>query len=169
MLLFSLAALALLCMNPCDKKASSETKKWRHFLYKNMHVMTEEQQHHILQTYALLAEQREPSLESCAAASPAEARSASIASNLESPPSGGAHPAVEQTLQDVLEFGRLPKEFNNPATETEVAEQRLARRVRKHHLRERAQEILEKLKSNERYRQCQFIHGCLVSQRRCTP
>ena len=82
---------------------------------------------------------------------PQETRSAGIGSNLESPPasnSGGAHPAVEQTLQDVLEFGRLPKEFNNPATETEVAEQRLAMRVRRHHLRERAQEMLEKSKTS---------------------
>ena len=61
--------------------------------------------------------------------------------------SGGAHPAVEQTLQDVLEFGRLPKEFNNPATETEVAEQRLAMRVRRHHLRQRAEDMLEELKA----------------------
>ena len=48
--------------------------------------------------------------------------------HLESPTastSGGGHPAVRQTLQDVVEFGRLPKEINNPATETEVAEQRL--------------------------------------------
>ena len=71
-------------------------------------------------------------------------------SNLESPAassSGGEHPAVRQILQDVLEFGRLPKEFNNPATETEVAEQRLAKRVRRHHLQERAQEMLEELKA----------------------
>ena len=50
--------------------ASAEEKKWCNFLYKNAHVMTEAQQNHILQTYALLAEQRDPSLESCAAASP---------------------------------------------------------------------------------------------------
>ena len=31
--------------------------------------------------------------------------------------------AAEQTLQDVLEFVRLPKEFKNLAIETEVAEQ----------------------------------------------
>ena len=59
---------------------------------------------------------------------------------------GCAQTAVEQILQGVLEFGRLPKEFNNPATETEAVEQRLARRVRKHQLRKRAQERLEELK-----------------------
>ena len=45
---------------------------------------------------------------------PQETRSAIIGSTLESPPafnSGGAHAAVEQTLQDVLQFGRLPNEF----------------------------------------------------------
>ena len=47
----------------------------------------------------------------------------------------------------MLECGRLPKAFLNPATEAEVTEQRLAKRVRWHHLRERAQEMLEKLKA----------------------
>ena len=72
-------------------------------------------------------------------------------SNLESPAassSGGEHPAVRQILQDVLEFGRLPKELKNPKTETEVAELKLAKQVRKHKLRERAQEMLEKLKAS---------------------
>ena len=72
-------------------------------------------------------------------------------SNLESPAassSGGEHPAVRQILQDVLEFGRLPKELKNPATETEVAEQKLAHQVRKRNLRQRAQEMLEKLKAS---------------------
>ena len=72
-------------------------------------------------------------------------------SNLESPAassSGGEHPAVRQILQDVLEFGRLPKELKNPKTETEVAELKLALQVRKHKLRERAQEMLEKLKAS---------------------
>ena len=61
-------------------------------------------------------------------------------SNLESPAassSGGEHPAVRQILQDVLEFGRFPKELNDPKTETEVAEKKLARQVRKYNLRER--------------------------------
>ena len=47
-------------------------------------------------------------------------------SNLESPAassSGGEHPAVLQTLQEVLEFGGLPKEIK-------VAERKLAKRVR---------------------------------------
>ena len=72
-------------------------------------------------------------------------------SNLESPAassSGGEHPAVRQILQDVLEFGRFPKEVKNPETESEVAENKLARQVRKHNLRERAQEMLEKLKAS---------------------
>ena len=89
--------------------------------------MTEPQQTRILQTYALLREQQDPSASS----------------------SGGAHPAVEQTLQDVLEFGRLPKELKNPATETELAESRLAYRLRWHHLRERAQKMLEELKATK--------------------
>ena len=70
-------------------------------------------------------------------------------SNLESPvasSSGGEHLTVRQILQDVLEFGRLPKEFNNPKTESEVAEQKLAKQVRQRNLGDRAQEMLEKLK-----------------------
>ena len=49
--------------------------------------------------------------------------------------SGGELAAVRQIMQDVAEFGREPKELNDPATETEVAEQKLAREVRKHGLR----------------------------------
>ena len=51
-------------------------------------------------------------------------------------------------MQDVLELGRLPKEFNNPKTATEVAEQKLAKQVRKHQLRERAQEALDASKAS---------------------
>ena len=72
-------------------------------------------------------------------------------SNLESPAassSGGEHPAVRQILQDVLEFGQLPKEVKSAKTHTEVAERKLAEQVRKHKLRERAQEMLEKLKAS---------------------
>ena len=88
-------------------------------------MLNEAQQNRTLQTYALLAEQQDPSASS----------------------SGGAHLAVAQTLQDVVEFGRLPKGLENPATESEVAECQLANRVRKHHLGKRAQEMLEELKA----------------------
>ena len=57
---------------------------------------------------------------------------------------GGEDRVVQQILQDVLEFGQLPKELNNPKTETDVAERKLAERIRKHKLLERAQEMLEK-------------------------
>ncbi len=52
-------------------------------------------------------------------------------------------PAVRQILQDVLEFGRLPKEISNPKTESAVAEHKLAGRVRKSNLRDRAKAMLE--------------------------
>ena len=51
--------------------------------------------------------------------------------------------AIRQILQDVLEFGRLPNETKNPKTESEIAEQKLARRVRQNNLRDRAKAMLE--------------------------
>ena len=41
--------------------------------------------------------------------------------------SGGERTAVRQVVQDVAEFGREPKELKDPVTETEVAEEKLAR------------------------------------------
>ena len=67
-----------------------------------------------------------------------DTRSETKGSNAESAAatsSGSAHGAAEQTLRDVLDFGCLPREFKNPVTEAEVAEQRLALRVRWHQLR----------------------------------
>jgi hypothetical protein len=52
-------------------------------------------------------------------------------------------PAVRQILQDVLEFGRLPNETKNPKTESEIAEHKLAARVRKSNIRDRAKAMLE--------------------------
>ena len=52
-------------------------------------------------------------------------------------------PAVRQLLQDVLEFGRFPKETYNPKSESAIAEQKLAKRVRHHNLRDRAKAMLE--------------------------
>ena len=53
-------------------------------------------------------------------------------------------PAVRQILQDVLEFGRLPKEISNPKSESAVAENKLAARVRKSNLRDRARAMLDR-------------------------
>ena len=61
-------------------------------------------------------------------------------------------PAVRQILQDVLEFGRFPKETYNPKTESAIAEQKLARRVRHYNLRDRAKAMLEK----HRFVKCQL-------------
>ena len=66
-------------------------------------------------------------------------------SNLESPAassSGGDSLVVRQILQDILELGRLPKELKEPKTESDVAECRLAHRMRGHDLRARAEREL---------------------------
>ena len=66
-------------------------------------------------------------------------------SNLESPAtssSGGDSLLVRQILQDILELGRLPKELKKPETESDVAEYRLAQRMRGHDLRARAEREL---------------------------
>ena len=60
----------------------------------------------------------------------------------------GENVAARQIQQDVLEFGQLPREFNNPKTETEVAEQKPAKRVSKHKQGERAQEMFQKSKAS---------------------
>ena len=56
--------------------------------------------------------------------------------------SGGDSSVVRQILQDILELGRLPKELKRPKTESDVAENRLAQRMRGHDLRARAKREL---------------------------
>jgi hypothetical protein len=66
-------------------------------------------------------------------------------SNLESPAassSSGDSLVVRQILQDILELGWLPKELKQPKTESDVAEHRLAQRMRGHDLRARAEREL---------------------------
>ena len=53
--------------------------------------------------------------------------------------SGGDSLVVRQILQDILELGRLPKELKKPKTESDVAEYKLAVRMRNHDLRARAE------------------------------
>ena len=53
-------------------------------------------------------------------------------------------PAVRLILQHVLELGRFPKETNNAKTESAVAEQKLARKVRHHNLGDRAKAMLDR-------------------------
>ena len=89
----------------------------------------------------------DPSFESMTAESPAQTRTPGSASSLGSPPSGGAHSSAEQVRQDVLKLGKLPKERKRPRTEAEVAETKLAKRIRKHHLKEEAQELVKRFKS----------------------
>ena len=57
--------------------------------------------------------------------------------------SGGDALVVRQILQDILELGRLPKELKNPKTISDVAEYRLAVRMRGHDLRARAEKELQ--------------------------
>ena len=56
--------------------------------------------------------------------------------------SSGDSPAVRQILQDILDLGRLPNEFNKPNTDSDIAEHKLAMRMRKNNLRSRAQQEL---------------------------
>ena len=66
-------------------------------------------------------------------------------SNLESPATssnGGDSLVVRQILQDILELGRLPKELFKRDTESDVAEYKLAIRMRKQNLRARAEREL---------------------------
>ena len=56
--------------------------------------------------------------------------------------SGGDCSVVRQILQDILELGRLPQELKQPRTESDVAECRLAHRMRGHELRARAEREL---------------------------
>jgi len=56
--------------------------------------------------------------------------------------SGGDSPVVRQILQEISELGRLPKELWNRNTESDVAEYKLAIRMRKHDLRARAEHEL---------------------------
>ena len=50
---------------------------------------------------------------------------------------------VRQILQEIVELGRLPKELKKPKTECDVAEYRLAVRMRGHDLRSRAEKELQ--------------------------
>ena len=56
--------------------------------------------------------------------------------------SGGDSSVVRQILQDILELGRLPKELSKRNTESDVAEYKLAIRMRKHDLGARAEHEL---------------------------
>ena len=67
-------------------------------------------------------------------------------SNLESPATssnGGDSLVVRQILQDILELGRLPKELNKRNTDSDVAEHKLAMRMRRNDLRARAEKELQ--------------------------
>ena len=67
-------------------------------------------------------------------------------SNLESPATssnGGDSLVVRQILQDILELGRLPKELNKRNTDSDVAEHKLAMRMRHNDLRARAEKELQ--------------------------
>ena len=57
--------------------------------------------------------------------------------------SGGDIPVVRHILQEILELGRLPKELFKRNTESDVAEYKLAIRMRKHDLRSRAEKELQ--------------------------
>ena len=57
--------------------------------------------------------------------------------------SSGDSPVVRQILQDILDLGRLPKEFKKPNTDGDVAEHKLAMRMRRHNLRSRAEQELQ--------------------------
>ena len=57
--------------------------------------------------------------------------------------SGGDSPVVRQILQEILELGRLPKELSKRNTEKDVAEYRLAVRMRGNNLRSRAEQELQ--------------------------
>ena len=57
--------------------------------------------------------------------------------------SGGDLPAVRDILQEILELGRVPKELYKRNTESDVAEYKLAIRMRKHNLRSRAEKELQ--------------------------
>ena len=57
--------------------------------------------------------------------------------------SGGDIPVVRHILQEILELGRLPKELSKRNTESDVAEYKLAIRMRKHNLRSRAEKELQ--------------------------
>ena len=66
----------------------------------------------------------------------------SAASRIAASSSGGDSSVVRQILQDILELGRLPKELKKPKTESDIAEYRLAIRMRKQDLRARAEKEL---------------------------
>ena len=86
-------------------------------------------------------------------------------SNLESPAASssiGERRAVQQILQDVLELGRFPQELRDPKTETEVAERKLAERIRKRNLREQVQVMLEKLEAT-----VEALEGLRDNEERC--
>ena len=57
--------------------------------------------------------------------------------------SGGDIPVVRQILQEIVELGRLPKELKKPKTDSDVAENRLAQKMRWHDLRSRAEKELQ--------------------------
>ena len=51
-------------------------------------------------------------------------------------------------MREVAAFGREPKELYRPVTETEIAEYKLARKVREHGVRKEVQDMFEKLKAS---------------------
>jgi hypothetical protein len=57
--------------------------------------------------------------------------------------SGGDSAVVRQILQEILDLGRLPKELTKRNTDSDVAEYKLAIRMRKHNLRSRAEQELQ--------------------------
>ena len=57
--------------------------------------------------------------------------------------SGGDSVVVRQILQEILDLGRLPKELTKRNTDSDVAEYKLAIRMRKHNLRSRAEQELQ--------------------------
>ena len=56
--------------------------------------------------------------------------------------SGGDISVVRQILQEIVELGRLPKELKKPNTDSDVAEHKLAMRMRNHDLRAQAEKEL---------------------------
>ena len=56
--------------------------------------------------------------------------------------SGGDSAVVRQILQEILDLGRLPKELTKRNTDSDVAEHKLARRMRNHDLRAQAEKEL---------------------------
>ena len=71
-------------------------------------------------------------------------------------------PTTAKILQGANEFGRLPKELKNPTTEAEIAEYKLAKKIRKSALKDRVQKLFETPKESEntlrRFTPCGVLH-----------